>query len=52
MKSSRLNISPIDALKFQQALKVSAGSWKDENHPDLKTQSDINAFLKKARAAG
>ncbi len=28
---------------------AAAGSWKDENHPDLKDQKDIRAYLKKVR---
>jgi hypothetical protein len=39
----------LEELKFQKALEASAGCWKDENHPDLKTQKDIRAYLKKTR---
>jgi hypothetical protein len=39
----------LEELKFQQALEVAAGCWRDENHPDLKTQKDIKIYLKKAR---
>jgi hypothetical protein len=39
----------LEELKFQQALEAAAGCWRDENHPDLKNQKDIRAYLKKAR---
>lgn len=39
----------LEELKFQQALESAAGSWKDEDHPDLKTQKDIRAYLNKTR---
>lgn len=39
----------LEELKFQQALESAAGCWRDENHPDLKKQKDIRAYLKKAR---
>ena len=38
------------AIKFQKALKESAGCWTDANHPDLKTQADVNRFLGRFRA--
>ena len=38
------------AMKFQKALKESAGCWTDTNHPDLKTQADVNRFLGRFRA--
>jgi len=37
-------------MKFQKALKESAGCWTDTNHPDLKTQADVNRFLGRFRA--
>lgn len=40
----------IERIKFQRALEESAGCWKDKNHPELKTQRDINKYLKKVRA--
>ncbi len=39
----------LEELKFRQALEVAAGCWRDENHPDLKTQKDIKIYIKKAR---
>lgn len=39
----------LEELKLQKALEIAAGCWKDKNHPDLKTQEDIRAFLKKTR---
>jgi len=38
------------AMKFQKALKESAGCWSDANHPDLKSQGDVNRFLRRFRA--
>jgi Arc/MetJ-type ribon-helix-helix transcriptional regulator len=38
-------------LRFAKALRRAAGSWSDENHPDLKTQADINRYLRKVRAS-
>lgn len=40
----------IERLKFSKALDKAAGAWKDKNHPDLKTQEDVNKYLKKTRA--
>ena len=37
-------------IKFQQALTESAGCWTDANHPDLKSQGDVNRFLGRFRA--
>jgi hypothetical protein len=39
----------LEEIKFQQALEVAAGCWKDENHPDLESRKDINNYLQKAR---
>ncbi|MBI4685716.1 MAG: hypothetical protein HY755_11010 [Nitrospirae bacterium] len=36
-------------IRTQQALETAAGCWKDENHPDITTQKDIRAYLKRAR---
>lgn len=36
-------------IRIQKALEATAGCWKDENHPDLMTQKDIRAYLKKTR---
>lgn len=36
-------------IKFEQALAQAAGAWSDENHPDLRTQADINRYLKGVR---
>ena len=38
------------AMKFRKALKESAGCWTDANHPDLKSQADVNRFLGRFRA--
>ena len=35
--------------KLKEALKASAGAWKDEDHPDMKTGKDIDRWLKKVR---
>ncbi len=37
-------------MKVIEALKSAAGSWTDKRHPKLKTQKDINRYLKKVRA--
>lgn len=37
-------------LQFQQALKVSAGSWSDRAHPELTSQTAINRYLARFRA--
>ena len=39
----------LERLRFSQALDRAAGAWKDENHPDLKTQKDINQYLRETR---
>ena len=36
-------------ITFQQALQAAAGSWTDQNHPELKTQADINRYLARFR---
>ncbi len=41
----------LNRLRFARALRRAAGSWSDENHPDLKTQADINRYLGKVRAS-
>ena len=38
------------AMKFRKALKESAGCWTDANHPDLKSQGDVNRFLGRFRS--
>ena len=42
-------VARLRALQFQRALKTAAGSWTDANHPDLKTQADINRYLARFR---
>jgi hypothetical protein len=39
----------LERLRFSAALERAAGAWKDENHPDLKTQGDINQYLREIR---
>ena len=39
----------LEELQVQEALEVAAGCWKDEKHPDLRTQQDIRTHLKKIR---
>lgn len=36
-------------LRFERTLNRTAGCWTDRNHPDLKTQADINRFLGRFR---
>ncbi|MCI0551232.1 MAG: hypothetical protein L0287_09775 [Anaerolineae bacterium] len=35
--------------KLKDALKASAGAWKDEDHPDMKTGKDIDRWIRKVR---
>ena len=37
------------SLRFRQALKTAAGCWSDKNHPQLKSQADINKYLSRFR---
>ena len=39
----------IDKEKFLEALKESAGAWKDENHPELSSIKDIDRYVRKMR---
>jgi hypothetical protein len=39
----------LEEIKFQQALEVAAGCWKDENHLDLESRKDIRNYLQKLR---
>ena len=43
-------VARLRAVQFRSALKIAAGSWSDANHPDLKTQVDINRYLGRFRA--
>ncbi|MFQ6090752.1 MAG: CopG family ribbon-helix-helix protein [Candidatus Bipolaricaulia bacterium] len=36
-------------VRFEEALAQAAGAWSDENHPELKTQEDINRYLERVR---
>lgn len=35
--------------KFLKVLKETAGAWKDENHPELRTKKDVDKYLRKLR---
>ena len=35
--------------KFLKALQETAGSWKDENHPELSSLEDINKYVEEIR---
>ena len=35
--------------RLQQAWNESAGAWSDEDHPDLKTAEDIEAYVRRIR---
>jgi hypothetical protein len=35
--------------KLKAALKASAGAWKDEDHPDMKTGKDMDRWIKDGR---
>lgn len=35
--------------RFKKAWDSAYGAWTDENHPDLKTPEDINAYVRRIR---
>lgn len=37
-------------LKLKAAIEVSAGSWRDEDHPELATPQDIDRWIEEGRA--
>ncbi len=41
----------LERLRFSQALDKAGGAWRDNNHPDLKTQGDINQYLREIQVA-
>lgn len=38
-------------LRFQKALRESAGAWSDEDHPDLMTIEDVDRYVRHLREA-
>ena len=38
--------------KLKAALKASAGAWKDEDHPDMMTGTDIARWIEEQRRLG
>lgn len=38
-------------LRFDEAAARAFGAWKDENHPDLITDADMERYLERAREA-
>ena len=36
-------------IKLDEALRIGAGAWSDEDHPDLRTQKDVNRYLSELR---
>lgn len=36
-------------IRFQRALRESAGTWSDEDHPDLMTVEDVNRYVRQLR---
>ena len=38
-------------LKFAEMLTQTAGAWSDENHPEIRTQEDLNRYLRRVRGA-
>jgi hypothetical protein len=38
--------------RLKEALKASAGAWKDEDHPDMLTGKDIDRWIEEQRQAG
>lgn len=41
----------IRRLKLKAAIEVAAGAWRDEDHPDLATSSDIDRWIEEGREA-
>jgi hypothetical protein len=39
----------IEKVNLKRALEKAAGCWRDEDHPELKNQKDINKYLKEIR---
>lgn len=39
----------LDRIHFKKTLKNVAGSWSKSSHPDLVTQRDVSAYIKKLR---
>ena len=35
--------------KLLRALRISAGAWSDEDHPDLMTVEDVNRYVRRLR---
>lgn len=38
-------------LQLKEAITVAAGSWRDEDHPELATGEDIDRWIAEGRAA-
>jgi hypothetical protein len=38
--------------KLKEALEKSAGAWKDEDHPEMKTAADIDRWIEENRKIG
>jgi hypothetical protein len=36
-------------VRLKEALKASAGAWKDEDHPELATPEDIDRWIEEGR---
>ena len=36
-------------IRLKEALKASAGAWKDEDHPELATPEDIDRWIEEGR---
>ena len=36
-------------IAYRQGRELSFGAWKDEDHPDLKTQSDMRRYINELR---
>lgn len=41
----------IEREKFLKVLDKTFGSWKDEKHPELTTQEELNKYIRKLRAS-
>jgi hypothetical protein len=38
-------------VRLREAIRASAGAWKDEDHPELATEEDIDRWIEKQRKA-
>lgn len=39
----------LEKMRFDLAFKEAIGAWKEENHPDLKKESDVRKYIRRIR---